>query len=87
MKAVTVQETSDIRQTVPLSHLSVCKYRVTDEEAEDVTQLVESIRSFGLKRDLLVTPKSKDEFLIVSGHRRFWALKKLHLKLVPEMAI
>jgi ParB/RepB/Spo0J family partition protein len=55
------------------------RYRKIYGEDEDISQLVESIRTSGWWRPLLVTPKRT----IVSGHRRWRAALELGLDWVP----
>jgi ParB family chromosome partitioning protein len=50
-------------------------YRVTDEE---VTLLMEDIENQGLKHNLVVKANNDGTYTIISGHKRYTAVKRLH---------
>lgn len=43
----------------------------------DIEELVESIKQFGVEQNLVVKKISEDNFIIVSGHRRYEAVKRI----------
>ena len=58
-------------------------YKVLDDES--MTELVESIKEYGLLNRIIVRPfeEKQDEYEIISGHRRVRAAKLLEMKEVP----
>lgn len=64
--------------TIDIKDLSPSAHNVRDEVG-DVTELADSIRSVGLLQPLAVT-KADDGYVVVAGHRRLAALKKLRWK-------
>ncbi len=60
-------------------------YKVLDDES--MTELVESIKEYGLLNRIIVRPleDKQDEYEIISGHRRVHAAKLLELKGVPAV--
>ena len=58
-------------------------YQVIDNE--EMNNLIESIQQQGIMTPLIVRPleETKDEYEIISGHRRFHAAQKAGLKEVP----
>ena len=63
------------------SHL----YKVLDDES--MTELVESIKEYGLLNRIIVRPleDKPDEYEIISGHRRVHAAELLEIKEVPAV--
>lgn len=62
-------------------------FKVQDNEEMDA--LIESIQEQGILSPLIVRPKenTKDEYEIVSGHRRFRAAVKAGIKEVPALIV
>ena len=60
-------------------------YKVLDDES--MTELVESIKEYGLLNRIIVRPleEKKDEYEIISGHRRVHAAELLEIKEVPAV--
>ena len=60
-------------------------YRVLDDEP--MTELVESIKEYGLLNRIIVRPleDKPDEYEIISGHRRVHAAELLEIKEVPAV--
>ena len=60
-------------------------YKVLDDES--MTELVESIKEYGLLNRIIVRPleDNPDEYEIISGHRRVHAAKLLEMKEVPAV--
>lgn len=60
-------------------------YKVLDDEA--MTELVESIKEYGLLNRIIVRPleDKPDEYEIISGHRRVHAAELLGMKEVPAV--
>lgn len=60
-------------------------YKVLDDES--MTELVESIKEYGLLNRIIVRPleDKPDEYEIISGHRRVHAAKLLEMKEVPAV--
>ena len=60
-------------------------YKVLDDDS--MTELVESIKEFGLLNRIIVRPleDNTDEYEIISGHRRVHAAKLLEMKEVPAV--
>ena len=60
-------------------------YKVLDDES--MTELVESIKEYGLLNRIIVRPleDKQDEYEIVSGHRRVHAAKLLEIKGIPAV--
>ena len=54
-------------------------------ENESMTELIESIKEYGVLNPLIVRPLEDEngKYEIISGHRRFFAAQKLGLKKVP----
>lgn len=60
-------------------------YKVLDDES--MTELVESIKEYGLLNRIIVRPleEKQDEYEIISGHRRVHAAELLEMKEVPAV--
>lgn len=60
-------------------------YKVLDDES--MTELVESIKEYGLLNRIIVRPleDNPDEYEIISGHRRVHAAEHLKMKEVPAV--
>lgn len=60
-------------------------YKVLDDES--MTELVESIKEYGLLNRIIVRPleDKQDEYEIISGHRRVHAAELLEMKEVPAV--
>ena len=60
-------------------------YKVLDDES--MTELVESIKEYGLLNRIIVRPleDNPDEYEIISGHRRLHAAKLLEIKEIPAV--
>ena len=60
-------------------------YKVLDDES--MTELVESIKEYGLLNRIIVRPleDKQDEYEIISGHRRVHAAELLEIKEVPAV--
>ena len=60
-------------------------YKVLDDES--MTELVESIKEYGLLNRIIVRPleDNPDEYEIISGHRRVHAAELLEIKEVPAV--
>ena len=60
-------------------------YKVLDDES--MTELVESIKEYGLLNRIIVRPleDKRDEYEIISGHRRVHAAELLKMKEVPAV--
>lgn len=60
-------------------------YKVLDDES--MTELVESIKEYGLLNRIIVRPleEKQDEYEIISGHRRVYAAELLEIKEVPAV--
>ena len=60
-------------------------YKVLDDES--MTELVESIKEYGLLNRIIVRPfeEKQDEYEIISGHRRVRAAELLEIKEVPAV--
>ncbi len=60
-------------------------YKVLDDES--MTELVESIKEYGLLNRIIVRPleDNPDEYEIISGHRRVHAAELLEMKEVPAV--
>ena len=60
-------------------------YKVLDDES--MTELVESIKEYGLLNRIIVRPfeDKQDEYEIISGHRRVHAAEILEMKEVPAV--
>ena len=60
-------------------------YKVLDDES--MTELVESIKEYGLLNRIIVRPleDKPDEYEIISGHRRLHAAKLLEIKEIPAV--
>ena len=60
-------------------------YKVLDDES--MTELVESIKEYGLLNRIIVSPleDKPDEYEIISGHRRVRAAELLEMKEVPAV--
>ncbi|HCT17550.1 MAG TPA: chromosome partitioning protein ParB [Ruminococcaceae bacterium] len=60
-------------------------YKVLDDES--MTELVESIKEYGLLNRIIVRPikDKQDEYEIISGHRRVRAAELLEMKEVPAV--
>lgn len=60
-------------------------YKVLDDES--MTELVESIKEYGLLNRIIVRPleDKRDEYEIISGHRRIHAAELLKMKEVPAV--
>ena len=60
-------------------------YKVLDDES--MTELVESIKEYGLLNRIIVRPleDNPDEYEIISGHRRVHAVELLGMKEVPAV--
>ena len=60
-------------------------YKVLDDES--MTELVESIKEYGLLNRIIVRPleDKQDEYEIISGHRRVHAAELLKIKEVPSV--
>ena len=60
-------------------------YKVLDDES--MTELVESIKKYGLLNRIIVRPleDKQDEYEIISGHRRVHAAELLEMKEVPAV--
>ena len=60
-------------------------YKVLDDES--MTELVESIKEYGLLNRIIVRPleDNPDEYEIISGHRRVHAAELLKMKEVPSV--
>lgn len=60
-------------------------YKVLDDES--MTELVESIKEYGLLNRIIVRPleEKQDEYEIISGHRRLHAAELLEMKEVPAV--
>ena len=60
-------------------------YKVLDDES--MTDLVESIKEYGLLNRIIVRPleEKQDEYEIISGHRRVRAAELLEIKEVPAV--
>lgn len=60
-------------------------YKVLDDES--MTELVESIKEYGLLNRIIVRPleEKQDEYEIISGHRRVHAAELLEIKEVPAV--
>lgn len=53
-------------------------------EVGDISTLVDSISAQGIRHPLVVAPNGKpDKYIVIAGHRRLAAAKKLRLKTVP----
>ena len=54
-------------------------------ENEDMTELIDSIKEYGILNPLLVRPLEGDDgkYEIISGHRRFFVAQKLGMRKVP----
>ncbi|QCG77051.1 ParB-like nuclease domain protein [Gordonia phage Ewald] len=53
-------------------------------EVGDITSLADSIGAQGIQQPLVVAPNGKpDKYILIAGHRRLAAAKKLRLKTVP----
>lgn len=50
---------------------------------ESLSELASSIKLIGIMEPLLVAPRGQDQFLLISGHRRYTAAKKVGLVRVP----
>lgn len=59
------------------------------QDNEEMNALIESIQKQGILSPLIVRPKenTKDEYEIVSGHRRFRAAVKVGIKEVPALIV
>lgn len=60
-------------------------YKVKDDE--DMLQLIESIRDNGLITPIIVRPKPKGRYEMISGHRRLKACKHLGHKTIPGQVL
>ena len=62
-------------------------YKVLDDES--MTELVESIKEYGLLNRIIVRPleDKPDEYEIISGHRRVRAAELLEMKEVPAVVL
>ena len=49
--------------------------------------LVESVRKYGIIQPLLIKKIDDNSYTIISGHKRFFAAKKLGLKTVPAIVL
>lgn len=60
-------------------------YKVLDDES--MTELVESIKEYGLLNRIIVRPleDKQDEYEIISGHRRVHAAELLEIKEIPAV--
>ena len=60
-------------------------YKVLDDES--MTELVESIKEYGLLNRIIVRPleEKQDEYEIISGHRRVHAAELIEMKEVPAV--
>lgn len=60
-------------------------YKVKDDE--EMQELAESIRDYGMLSPIIVRPKeeTEDEYEIISGHRRLFAAKKIGMETVPVL--
>lgn len=60
-------------------------YKVLDDES--MTELVESIKEYGLLNRIIVRPleEKQDEYEIISGHRRVHAAELLEMKAIPAV--
>ena len=56
-------------------------YQVKDNE--DMEDLIESIKQYGIIEPLLVRPREKGGYEIISGHRRKYACEKAGIKKIP----
>ena len=56
-------------------------FKVTDDP--EMSQLVESIRHYGILNPLIVRPLPEGVYEIISGHRRKYAAEKLGYRKVP----
>lgn len=60
-------------------------YKVKNDD--DMLQLVESIRDNGLISPIIVRPKPKGRYEMISGHRRLQACKHLGYKTIPGQVL
>lgn len=60
-------------------------YKVKNDD--DMLQLVESIRDNGLISPIIVRPKTKSRYEMISGHRRLLACKHLGHKTIPGQVL
>ena len=83
-----VKETKPKLMNIKLEKLHPFKshpYKVLDDES--MTELVESIKEYGLLNRIIVRPleDNPDEYEIISGHRRVHAAELLGMKEVPAV--
>ncbi|QWY82320.1 ParB-like nuclease domain protein [Gordonia phage Phishy] len=74
--------------TTELAHLKpsqlVAHPKNIRREVGDITSLADSIGAQGIQQPLVVAPNGKpDKYILIAGHRRLAAAKKLRLKTVP----
>ncbi|UVF60394.1 ParB-like nuclease domain protein [Gordonia phage Meyran] len=74
--------------TTELAHLKpsqlVAHPKNIRRDVGDITSLADSIAAQGIQQPLVVAPNGKpDKYILIAGHRRLAAAKKLRLKTVP----
>lgn len=60
-------------------------YKVKDDD--DMVQLIDSIRENGLITPIIVRPKPKGRYEMISGHRRLYACRYLGYKTIPGQVL
>jgi len=69
---------------VPVNNIKQNPYQIRDEiRSETLQLLINSIRERGLFNPITVIKESKDSYVVVSGHRRLEAFKKMKKKTIP----
>lgn len=71
-------------EDIQIFNIHPCKhnpYYVNDDE--EMAELVESIKANGILSPLIVRKLEADSYEIISGHRRYYAAKKLNMYVLP----
>jgi ParB family chromosome partitioning protein len=73
-------------QDIPFSHL-ISDYEETPEQAENISELMESIKTFGLLQPIVVARCPDDMFQLIAGRRRVMALVMLQATFIKAVVL
>lgn len=72
-------------KSIPLNQIMIADNMRLNLDEEKITELAESIKYQGLINPITVMPFDDEKYVIISGHRRYYAFKKLGLPEIPTI--